>query len=273
MFFLGNTTDGVVSDDKAGEPTPFYISMLRSTNDTAGPNVLTRRGDGLAQRQQTGSAASLLNATDIAPPPALAADGTGAPAVLFSFPTQQPLRLYDRGLPTEHYGFYSYFNKTTYVKSVAALLGNGPGDDVDSDPVPADQNGGSLRTEAKFLVTWLMVRYKVEIWTRRENSTRLLAGGVSGQDAAQPGTFPYPVTVTMDTHGGERGKKFVFVRGVDDRQRIVLDDARFVANQMNTTGDLINPAGGFNPSFGGMDGGTGGCKCEYRNWVGVNGGR
>jgi hypothetical protein len=270
MFFLGNTTDGVVSDDKAGEPTPFYISMLRSTNDTAGPNVLTRR-DGLEQRQQTNSPANLLNATDIAPPPALAADGTGAPAVLLSFPIQQPLRLYDRGLPTEHYGFYSYFNKTTYVKSVDALLGNGPGD---SDPVPADQKGGSLRTEAKFLVTWLMVRYKVEIWTRRENSTRLLAGRFGGgEDGTQPGTFPYPVTITMDTHGGERGKKFVFVRGVDDRERIVLDDARFVANQMNTTGDLVNPAGGFNPSLGGMDGGTGGCKCEYRNWVGVNGGR
>ncbi|KAK4154627.1 hypothetical protein C8A00DRAFT_32584 [Chaetomidium leptoderma] len=270
MFFLGNTTDGIVSDDKAGEPTPFYISMLRSVNDTVGPTVLTRRED----RPQTNLTAGqgLVNASDIVPPPALDKDGTGAPAVLLGFPTQQPLRLYDRGLPTEHYGFYSYFNKTTYIKSVDPLLGNGG----ESTPVPADQNGGALKTEAKFLVTWLSVRYKVEIWTRMTNTSRLLTGKFASNNensSAQPGTFPYPVTVTLDTHGGQRGKKLVFVRGVDDRQRIVLDDARFVLNDMNTRGDLANPPAGFNPSFGGMDGGTGGCKCEYRNWVGVNGGR
>ncbi|KAK4128209.1 hypothetical protein N657DRAFT_563923 [Parathielavia appendiculata] len=261
MFFLGNTTDGVVSDGKAGEPTPFYISMLRSINDTVGPKVLTRR--------------QLPNASDVAPPPALDRDGTGAPAVLLSFPTQQPLRLYDRGLPTERYGFYSYFTKTTYVKSVASLLGNGPGEGGDSSPVPADQNGGSLRTEAKFLITWLSVRYKVEIWTRMANTTRLngkfFGGGAADVDrnGTQPGSFPYPVTITLDTHGGERDKKFVFARGVDDRQRIVLDDAKFVLVNMNTTGDLVNPRGDFDPSLGGIDGGTGGCKCERKYATGT----
>jgi hypothetical protein len=273
MFFLGNTTDGVVSDDKAGEPTPFYISMLRTINDTVGPNTLTRRDDGddnFGQQTNITAGQGLLNASDIAPPPALDRDGTGAPAVLLAFPTQQPLRLYDRGLPTERYGFYSYFNKTTYVKSVDPLLGDGS---ENGTTVPADRNGGALKTEANFLVTWLSVRYKVEIWTRLENTTRLTGDGNTNDNSTQPGSFPYPVTVTMDTHGGERGRKFAFVRGVDDRQRIVLNDARFVLNRMNTTGDLINGAGEFNPSFGGMDGGTGGCKCEYRNWVAVNGGR
>ncbi|SPQ18876.1 114b18fd-5ecb-41d0-b116-4fa5fd36e87d [Thermothielavioides terrestris] len=270
MFFLGNTTDGVVSDDKAGEPTPFYVSMLRSVNDTVGPNLLSRRG-GSSGGTQSNLTTGTVNVSDIAPPPAVNKDGTGAPAVLLGFPTQQPLRLYDRGLPTERYSFYSYYNKTTYVKSIAPLLGNG----ASATPVPADENGGCLETEAKFLVTWLSVRYKVEIWTRRGNATRLV-GGLGGGPAAdndngtQPGTFPYPVTVTLDTHGGPLGGKYAFVRGVDDRQRIVLDDARYVLNQMNTTGDLVNPAGDYNPSLGGMDGGTGGCRCEYRNWVAVN---
>ena len=272
IFFLGNTTDGVVSADKAGEPTPFYISILRSLNSTVGPNLLTRR-DFPSTSQQTNVTTDgpvLVNASDIAPPPALEKDGTGAAAVLLGFPTQQPLRLFDRGLPTERYGFYSYYNKTTYVKSVEAL---GRAGDASTKPVPADLNGGSLKTEAKFLVTWLMVRYKVEIWTRRENSTRLVGapGSVDGRNATQPGSFPYPVTITLDTHGGEKAEKFVFVRGVDDRQRIKLDDARFVLNAMNTTGDVVNPAGQFNPSFGGMDGGTGGCKCAYTNFVGVSG--
>ncbi len=275
IFFLGNTTDGVVSDDKGGEPTPFYISMLRSVNDTAGPNVLSRRDD-TDNGPQTNITAGqgLINASAIAPPPLLNKDGTGAPAILLAFPTQQPLRLFDRGLPTERYGFYSYYNKTTYVKSVDPLFGSGANGDG-SSPVPADQNGGSLRTEAKFVITWLMVRYKVEIWTRMGDTTRLrgeFAGAAADKNGTQPGTFPYPVTITMDTHGGQMGKKFAFARGVDDRQRIVLNDARFVLNRMNNTGDLFNPAGEFNPSFGGMDGGTGGCKCEYRNFVKVNGG-
>ncbi|KAK4250828.1 hypothetical protein C7999DRAFT_11418 [Corynascus novoguineensis] len=280
MFFLGNTTDGVVSDDKAGEPTPFYISILRSVNDTIGPNVLTRRADDDDDEDDSrpsfndsiSTGQGIINASDIAPPPALDRDGTGAPAVLLPFPTQQPLRLYDRGLPTERYGFYTYFNKTTYVKSIATLSGDGS----DATPVPADLNGGCLKTEAKFLVTWLSVRYKVEIWTRMDGKTQL-AGALGGEAASstdtnntdartRPGSFPYPVTITLDTHGGERGHKFAFVRGVDDRQRIVLDDAKFVLNRMNTTGDLVNGAADFNPSFGGMDGGTGGCKCEYRNW-------
>lgn len=277
MFFLGNTTDGVVSDDKAGEPTPFYISILRSVNDTIGPDVLTRR-DGLNDDERgsngddVGTGQGIVNASDIAPPPELAPDGTGAPAVLLPFPRQQPLRLYDRGLPTERYGFYTYFNKTTYVKSIATLSGDG----VDATPVPADLNGGCLKTEAKFLVTWLSVRYKVEIWTRMGGDRARLKGGFGGGPAAlaeadeQPGSFPYPITVTLDTHGGQPGRKFAFVRGVDDRQRIILDDARFVLNRMNTTGDLVNGAADFDPSLGGMDGGTGGCKCEYRNWVSLN---
>lgn len=270
MFFLGNTTDGVLSAEKAGEPTPFYVSMLRSANDSVGPSVLSRRADDppLPAPANLTAGQGELNVSNIVPPPALNKDGTGAPAVLLAFPTQQPLRLYDRGLPTERYGFYSYYNKTTYVKSVAPLVGQA------TSPVPADQNGGCLETEASFVVTWLSVRYKVEIWTRRGNATRLLAattnGNGNGKNSTRPGSFPYPVTVTLDTHGGPRGAKFAFTRGVDDRQRVVLGDAKLVLNNLNTTGDLVNPAGQFNPSFGGMDGGTGGCRCEYTNWVRVN---
>src|SRR5690606_29120383 len=43
MFFLGDTTDGIVSDDKAGEPTPFYISLLQSANDPVGPDRIDKR--------------------------------------------------------------------------------------------------------------------------------------------------------------------------------------------------------------------------------------
>ncbi|KAK3994987.1 hypothetical protein QBC44DRAFT_390739 [Cladorrhinum sp. PSN332] len=256
MFFLGNTTDGVVSNDKAGEPTPFYITMLQSVDDTTEPNALNGRD--LFPRQNNGGGANISN---LLPPPELNADRTGAPARLLPFAKQQPVRLYDRGLPTERYSFYTYYNKTIYVQSVDPLRTGG-----DTRPVAADQNGGSLRSEAKFVVTWLQARYKVEIWTRKSNNTRLV-GGFQGADSnnnsTQPGTFPFPITITLDTHGGgEPRAKFAFLRRVDERQRILLDDGKFVPNNLNTTGDLVNPGGSFNPSFGGFDGGKGGCKCH-----------
>lgn len=272
MFFLGNTTDGVKSDDKAGEPTPFYITMLRSVNDTVGSNLLTRRGVLKMRDDRQGNltaGAGSLNVSDVAPAPVLNKDGTGVDAVFLGFPKQQPLRLYDRGLPTERYSFYTYYSKTLYLRSVEPLLPGG-----ETTPVPADQNGGCLKSEANFLMTWSMVRLKVEIWTRRDNTTRLVGGfrgDASPSNGTQPGTMPYPITVTLDTHGGEIGDKWNFHRGVDDRGRIVLNDAKLVLNNMNTTGDWTNPANTFNPSFGGLDGGTGGCKCEYTNFVGLNG--
>lgn len=278
MFFLGNTTDGVVSDDKAGEPTPFYITMLRSVNDTVGPNLLERRGSSTLKNVRADvpvqgnltAGPGDFNVSDAAPPPVLNKDGTGVDAVFLGFPKQQPLRLYDRGLPTERYGFYTYYSKTLYVKSVEPLL---PG--REQTPVPADLDGGCLKSEANFLMTWSSVRLKVEIWTRRNGTTTRLVGGFGGAAApgngTQPGTMPYPVTVTLDTHGGEINNKWNFFRGVDERGRIVLNDAKVVLNNMNTTGDWVNPANDFNPSLGGLDGGTGGCKCEYTNFVGVNG--
>jgi len=259
MFFLGNTTDGVVSRDKAGEPTPFFISILRRNGDSAGPTVLTRR--------QSGSSG---NIADLLPPPQTELDGTAAPAVLLPFPKQQPVRLYDRGLPTERYGFYTYYDKTTYLKSIDA-----PSASRGSGPVLVDTDGGARRTEANFVVTWLSVRYKVEIWTRRSDSTRLVSDpNRPTGNSTRPGTFPYPVTITLDTHGGQPGKKFSFARSVDARQRILLTDPKLVVNNMGIGTPVINPQGeNFNPSFGGMDGGTGGCKCEYTNFLNVGVGK
>ncbi|KAK1837272.1 hypothetical protein QBC39DRAFT_387567 [Podospora conica] len=251
MFFLGNTTDGVVSPFKAGEPTPFYLSVLQSL-----PPTLTRRRTDTLTRRQTD------NQTYLVPPPRLdPLDGvSGAPAELLPFPVQQPLRLYDRGLPTERYAFYTYYDKSTYLKSILPLDKTGASN---PGPVPADLDGGSLRSEANFIITWQQARYKIEIWTRREGSARLLADATPG--GTRPGTFPFPITVTLDTHGGEYKKKFGFLRPVDERGRIVegKEFIKFLGNDMNTKGDLVNPAGEFKEGFGGMDGGTGGISRPY----------
>ena len=125
-FFLGNTTDGIVSDNKAGEPTPFYVSFLPSLN-TSTSSVKKRQFSSLEDVELTAEFDEVLderdtdpfpNISQIIPGPSLNSDGTAAPANLLPspLPLQQPIRLYDRGLPTEHYGFYSYFDRSIFLK-------------------------------------------------------------------------------------------------------------------------------------------------------------
>jgi hypothetical protein len=267
MWFLGNTTDGISSDDKAGEPTPFYISFFTNTSGSAGPNMLrsdeaVKRGIGNGIGSGTDSTGSL---SELLPPPSLNADGTGAPAQLRPFPYQQPLRLFDRGLPTEHYGFYSYFNKTIYVSSMDANETNGP--------VASDANGGTRQGTAKFLVSWTQTRFIVKIWTRKGAAARLV--GASGGPAAKvddlsamPGTFPYPVTVGEDTHGGSVDLKATFAYGVEPDRHVNTTDATLFANDVGFGAAAVNPRlPNGDLSWGGVDGGTGGCRCEWVNWV------
>lgn len=274
MWFLGNTTDGIVSDDKAGEPTPFYISFFTNTSGTAGPNMLTSETNAAAEKKKRGIGNGIGSGTDSSdslteflPPPQLNADGTGAPAQLRPYPRQQPLRLFDRGLATEHYGFYTYFNKTIYVTSM-------DGNETESGAVAADAGGGARESNARYLATWTQTRFVVKIWTRKEvaGAARLVGGAGPSADvddaAATPGTFPYPVTFGEDTHGGSVDLKASFAYAVEPDQHVNASDATLFANDVGFGGSLVNPRlPDGDLSWGGVDGGTGGCRCEWVNWV------
>ncbi|KAH6691700.1 hypothetical protein F5X68DRAFT_267736 [Plectosphaerella plurivora] len=260
MWFLGNSTDGVVSEDKGGEPTPFYISILKSAEDSVGPNVLNKR----QEREDR-------NISDIfagLPEPVLEDDGTAGPARFYPEAVHQPVRLYDRGLDSEHYAFYTYFDRSIYLKSVSVL---GSGNNTDLTDVPLDEDGGSTRREASFVVTWSQTRFLVQMWTRRENSTRLLPGrnrtDDSNEPTGRPGTMPYPVTIKMDTHGGQPGEKLVWHWQVDTRQRIDTGDPKLMMNDISFGSPVVNPRARNDTSFGGFDGGTGGCRCEWTNFM------
>ena len=291
MWFLGNTTDGVVSDNKAGEPTPFYISILASLGGGVGSNVLSKRQepdlgdigsifDSIFNKTEKDDGEDLgtgvdVNLTGLLPPPALNSDGTGKKARLLPRPIQQPVRLYDRGLPSEHYGFYTYFDKTIYLKSTDLVSS-------ESELVPEDLEGGSLQSEAEHLVTFSEARFFVRIWTRRENSTRLVGtkdtvpqedGSIVRPSQAlvqAPGTFPYPVTFGIDLHGGNRTRKTVWTYGVEPNQHINITDPKLVLLDLGRTGTWINPRSSGDPVLGGFDGGTGGCMCAWQNFGGLN---
>lgn len=254
MWFMGETTDEIMSDQKAGEPTPFYISLLPSTDKPIAMPKLEKR-----VKADIGD----INLTSILPQPDLEDDGTPSPAVMLPKPVQQPVRLFDRGLPTEHYGFYTHFRRTIYLKSVTVL------NETSDDNVPLDEDGGCRKSEASFLTAWGETRMLVRIWTRKleSNTSSLLHPDDTTAKIHRPGTMPYPVTVTLDTHGGDPTKKLVWDWPIDNRQHLQVDKAELLANNMAVGGTWVNRRGSGDAKYGGFDGGSGGCQCEWVNWV------
>ncbi|KAI1177415.1 hypothetical protein F4777DRAFT_541952 [Nemania sp. FL0916] len=258
MRFLGNTTDHIVSDRKEGEPTPFFISVIESVDKPVGPDMLTRRqGGAISGGGENGTDSS--NIADSFPPPLLNPDGTGAPAPLFPHPVQQPIRLFDRNLPTEHYGFYTYFDKKIY-------MANSTGRD------PADEDGGVPIADAHSLVTLAQTRFLIKIWTRFNSSTQLLHSdgdqsvNVTATPSVMPGSMPYPVTIIQDMHGGDLSKKADYSYGVLSNMTVDREDWNGITADIGFKGTLINSKNDADTSLGGVDGGTGGCKCEWVNY-------
>jgi hypothetical protein len=297
--FLGNTTDNTTTPFN-GEATPFYITFL--TSDPSIPESFndTNQSPTRRRRRQSGSGSGSI------PAPALLPDGTAAPANLLPnnpLPHSQPVMLYNRGLESEHYGFYTYFDKSIFIKITDQLNSSSSSADSGNSGDPENSNGGSSKQDADLRCTWAQTRFLVQIWTNQNFGGQLLAstngtGASSGPandqqggspnpakssatDFSRPGSFPYPVTVTLDRHGGDASKKGVYCYGMDGQQKIVVSEKKLVAELRGAGGTLINGApgifsnpagdGGFDPKAGGIDGGTGGCGCEWRNWAGTGG--
>ncbi|KAF2146447.1 uncharacterized protein K452DRAFT_282617 [Aplosporella prunicola CBS 121167] len=309
--FLGNTTDGN-SKPFVGEETPFFISFLtgdhvssrrvkRANDDDSSPTTsetssTTRRSSSAtsstrhassktASSTAAATSSSSGNLASFIPAPDIASDGTAAAANIFPFPENQRLRLYNRGQADEHYGFYTYYDRSIFLKNNIASNSSDTGELV------SDQNGGSAKDAARVRCTWRQTRYLVQIWTNSESSKPLLlsastatstASASSATSTAQPatdfsrpGSFPYPVTITLDRHGGNITEKSIYCYGMDDDTKILKDQVKFQLENRNFGGSLVNPAqgpfGGVNVSIadggpGGIDGGTGGCGCQWRNW-------
>ncbi|KAJ4383031.1 hypothetical protein N0V86_002259 [Didymella sp. IMI 355093] len=247
MVFLGKTTDGN-SAPFDGEDTPLFVSFQD-------PQTTTSR---LAKRDN----GDPTNITASIPAPMLNPDGTAAPANLLPFPSAQPLRLYNRGKDDEHYGFYSYYDRSIFLKQINGTNRGGN---------PADTDGGSTEEAATLRCTFAQTRFLVQIWTRSEKSKPLLQSSTtSGSiDLKRPGTFPYPVTVTIDRHGGDAAKKNLYCYQMESDSTIKDDASRrsFQFEDRAFGGNLVNGTQGrFNVS-GPIDGGSGGCSCKYQNWL------
>lgn len=272
QLFLGNTTDNITQPFD-GEQTPFFITLIPvfpidpSQIDNNSTSTKTR----LETRQNT-------NLTAAIPAPDVLSDGSAAPANLLPtapFPTSQPIKLYNRGLIDEHFGFYMYYDKSIFLHSGSVLNGSST---PTSDPEDAD--GGSTRNEASVRCTFSQTRFRVQMFTNHAFNAKLLGSAHisnnSASDFKPPGSFPYPTTITLDRHGGDKDKKAVYCYGMTDLQVIENDVKVAVGEDRSFGGQLINPAPAlvqlpnqqttFDPNAGGIDGGTGGCACVWQNW-------
>ena len=288
QIFLGNTTDNITQPFD-GEATPFFITFISAFpiippgfNTTVAAST-TR----LATRQASNKTTTSLTL----PSPSTTTNNSPAPAQLLPaapFPSSQPLRLYNRGLPTEHYGVYTYYSKTLFL-STNSVTNNTAGS---SGVLPDDENGGSFAASATAMCTFTQTRFLVKIFTGLDSGLALLpsssaststsASSVNGStafDYAPPGSFPWPMSVTVDRHGGDAGRKAVFcyqMQGgefVQPLQGVLQAEFRGEGgNLVNSPGSLVNTGAesstSFDPNLGGTDGGTGGCKCEWGNFGG-----
>ena len=285
QIFLGNTTDNI-TDPFDGEKTPFYMTFIPAfpvdPNDPAiNSTNLSKRDAQVWERQDKNLSLSV-------PPPAVQDDGSAAPANLLPvdpFPFAQPIRLYNRGLQDEHYGFYMYYDKSIFLSDSTPLGGDNGASNTKRQT--GDTNGGALRTDAKARCTFSQTRFLVRIYTNSAFPATLLNGGVhsdgssgkktnSATNYTPPGSFPYPASIDIDRHGGEVGKKLVYCYGVDGLQVIDKETKSVVPERRGAGGTVVNAApglaefegeqGGFDKDAGGADGGTGGCQCGWQNW-------
>jgi hypothetical protein len=251
--FLGRTTDMNIAPF-AGEPSDYVISLESLT-----ASRLEKRANGLTS---PGNSSSPLPDLGIAiPPPDISADGTAAPANLLPspMPRSQRLWLINKDQSNQAYYFYSYFDRSIFLASADVLATSSQ----DIGNVPGDRHGGAVETAATVRCTWTQTRFLVQIWTS------------SGEFIEHPGTIPAALSITLDRHGGDITTKEIFCYGMDKRQRIDSRQKKLQLEDRAFKGQLVNPAlgpfGHVNVSIsdggpGGIDGGSGGCSCVFRNW-------
>lgn len=277
--FLGNTTDNNAVPFN-GEYTPFFLSFLSPTELPY--RLLKRQGSSSTDNTTN----PFPNITNIIPAPDTNPNGTAAAAVFLPYPSAQPLRLYNRGQSTEHYGFYTYFSKSIFLKSTAPI----DGVSNDTSSIPDDEDGGAEEDAASVRCTWAQTRFLVQIWTNKGfvtstqalntnssissgNSTNLTESSANAFQA--PGSFPYPVTIKVDRHGGDINTKMIYCYGIDDEEKPISDQKKIELEDRSFGGTLVNPTqgpfGDVNVTLadggpGGIDGGSGGCECQWKNF-------
>ena len=132
-------------------------------------------------------------------------------------------------------------------------------------------NGGSTEEAASLRCTFAQTRFLVQIWTRSQSSKPLLQSSAQSgsNEFKRPGTCPFPVTVTIDRHGGDAAKKNLYCYTMESDGTIKNDASKraFEFEDRGFGGNLVDGTQGRQNVTGPIDGGSGGCSCKYQNWL------
>ncbi|PPJ54446.1 hypothetical protein CBER1_06954 [Cercospora berteroae] len=309
-IYLGRTTDNV-SEPYDGEETPFYISLLdavalqtsskliKRTSDFSYPYPTTTKSnddDHDADNVDDDEKIKIdTSAASNIPKAAVKIDGKPEDSNLYPHVTAQPLRLYNRGLDTEHYGFYTYFDRSIYIDNLGSSGSSQPWNTTNNNNITTNVPLSS----ASAVCTSSQTRLLVQIWTRRgllNNATvsssangSTVAGSSTANSMTFPGSFPYHVTVTIDRHGGLSAKdKAVYCYGIEEGTEIVDSSVKgWIWEDRGIGGKLVDGAEvpgekkevlerrdddeeeeedkskDSKDEGSGIDGGTGGCFCQW----------
>ena len=297
QLFMGNTTDNNTFPFE-GEDTPFFISFIPAfpinPSDALIATNFTNPADEASGNGSTARSLLLMRQSsqlsDLIPKPDVDSSGLASSANLLPsspFATNQPIRLYNRGRPDEHFGFYMYYDRSIFLSTdVVANAVNDP-NNINTPPPepnvpviqipdssnagsgnPSDASGGSLQIGARSRCTWAQTRFLVQIWTSpifdgemlggvppiRGTNSSLNNGAVvnSAINYTPPGSFPYPTSITLDRHGGNVNKKTVYCYSIDEQGKVKADEGgRFVLEDRAAGGVLVNPAPAIVDAVGG----------------------
>jgi hypothetical protein len=216
-----NKRDIPESEEPKANPYPYPTKPSTTTTTTSNTTATA-----------TKSSKPTTTSTKI-PRPILKSNGNPTTQLLYPFATVQPLRLYNRGLEDEHYGFYTYFSKSVLVANGSSTSNLNSNSSSSSSSSNLTLTVVSANQQAQALCTFTQTRFRVQIWTRRGlvsglNETSMDDGsGAAGEKKAAwessanemeaTGSFPYKTSFLLDRESGDGdGERGVFCWGLED---------------------------------------------------------
>ncbi|KAK6341136.1 hypothetical protein TWF696_008223 [Orbilia brochopaga] len=212
--------DRVIGSPLEGEATNFYISLLPSnTTDTPSNALQLPSKQKRSHSRHFPRQATTTGTTPTATPVQL--EALPQATVLPDHYTSQQLRFFDRGLPSEHFKFMTFFQKTIYLRTIDADTSN-------AGPNKLDASGGVSPEEARFVCNWPQTRYITKIYTR-PNATDAAGqkkfivdpntiGVIRGTNAG--GFAGYAVEISEDIANYDKVRPTVSCWPIDERGKI-----------------------------------------------------
>lgn len=197
------------STTSAGIATEFTISM-NLINNTPIPeqnDTLVTRSESISEEYDEKETLNReLQDYQIFKRQSISDPSQNPPSMLPTVLRNQPLRLMNKGLPSEHYTAHMYFQKSIYLDSI----------NISSrQPLHNNEVTGSSDA-ARFACIWSFTRFKIQIFTRKSQELIIVDRdqnryqidpdfGNSMTDTKDP-ILPYPVTIFEDRVVGSENK-------------------------------------------------------------------